>query len=141
MVVSLNMLSSYIYTYMLITTFRVYTYIILLHSINNLSETLQKPLHHVTILMPQHLTHWRLVSLEPFTFTHITRNSNSCMAKINICLKHYVIRYGNAQPISLSNTPIHWSFNEAADTDTLSITHIVKISYKQGTYIWWHISK
>ena len=55
--VSLNMLSSYIYTYMLITTFRVYTYIILFHSINNLSETLQKPLHHVTILVPHHLTH------------------------------------------------------------------------------------
>lgn len=79
--VSLNMLSFYIYTYMLITTFRVYTYIILLHSINKLSQTLQTSLRHVTILLSQHLTQWRLVSPEPLTCT-----SSSCMAKINICL-------------------------------------------------------
>jgi hypothetical protein len=84
--VFLYMLSSYIYTYMLITTFRVYTYIILLHSINKLSETLQNSLDHITILLSQHLTHWRLVSPEPFTYPHITCTSSSCRAKINICL-------------------------------------------------------
>jgi hypothetical protein len=78
-------LSSYIYTYMLVTTFRVYTYIILLHSINKLSETLQTSLHCLTILLSQHLTHWKLVSPEPFTYPHITCTYTSCTAKINIC--------------------------------------------------------
>jgi hypothetical protein len=87
---SLNMLSSYIYTYMLITTIRVYTYVIQLHSINKLSETLQTSLHHVTILLSQQLTNWRLVSSEPFIYPHITCTSSSRMAKINIYLWNFM---------------------------------------------------